>query len=258
MVKTAVESTRQQSADDLWHFDGITAPVEVAILNKHIPSFRTNPPTARPSVDDVRRRRQTVHPPGPDAGSERFSPQMSLTEPGVARFGRRRPPLERAKLTEKATPGVDSDRFFSRSWILVERSGFRPLIAADRKWIFNPDINAIFTRERFHFEYNVSNALFGLPWTRFLTVLSNNTIEYKYLADYTNPCWLDDRELRCLPHFYVIGVGRSGTTMVYKLLTKHQNVVKPRRKELAMWQDITKRKLNSSTNQKCRKRKTNA
>ena len=87
---------------------------------------------------------------------------------------------------------------------------------------------------------------------------SFQTIEYKYLADYTNPCWLDDRELRCLPHFYVIGVGRSGTTMVYKLLTKHQNVVKPRRKELAMWQDITKRKLNSSTNQKCRKHKTNA
>ncbi|KAH9520265.1 Carbohydrate sulfotransferase 15, partial [Bulinus truncatus] len=56
----------------------------------------------------------------------------------------------------------------------------------------------------------------------------------RFLTNYKNPCWYErkaspenDRTLRCLPYFHVIGVDKCGTTDFWNRLTKHPEIVSP-------------------------------
>ena len=39
----------------------------------------------------------------------------------------------------------------------------------------------------------------------------------------------------CLPYFYILGQPKCGTTMLYELLSTHQDIVPPMRKEMMFW-----------------------
>ena len=47
----------------------------------------------------------------------------------------------------------------------------------------------------------------------------------------TNPCWVQDGVTSCLPHFFILGEMKCGTTTLYQLLDKHPQVVAPLTKE---------------------------
>ena len=46
-----------------------------------------------------------------------------------------------------------------------------------------------------------------------------------------NPCWKERGTTSCLPHFFILGEMKCGTTTLYHLLRKHPRVVVPRVKE---------------------------
>ena len=46
-----------------------------------------------------------------------------------------------------------------------------------------------------------------------------------------NPCWVEAGVTSCLPHFFIVGEMKCGTTTLYHLLTKHPRIVVPRVKE---------------------------
>jgi len=48
-----------------------------------------------------------------------------------------------------------------------------------------------------------------------------------------NPCWTDGANVSCLPHFFLQGEMKCGTTSMYKKLSQHPHVVLPRNKEVA-------------------------
>ncbi len=47
-----------------------------------------------------------------------------------------------------------------------------------------------------------------------------------------NPCWADGGNVSCLPHFFLQGEMKCGTTSMYKKLSQHPHVVLPRNKEV--------------------------
>ena len=47
-----------------------------------------------------------------------------------------------------------------------------------------------------------------------------------------NPCWADGANVSCLPHFFLQGEMKCGTTSMYKKLSQHPHVVLPRNKEV--------------------------
>ena len=45
---------------------------------------------------------------------------------------------------------------------------------------------------------------------------------FPFLPDLKSPCWYNDqRELRCLPFFFLIGIPKCGTTDVFNMLSLH-------------------------------------
>ena len=46
-----------------------------------------------------------------------------------------------------------------------------------------------------------------------------------------NPCWIERGTTSCLPHFFILGEMKCGTTSLYHFLRKHPRVVVPRVKE---------------------------
>ena len=46
-----------------------------------------------------------------------------------------------------------------------------------------------------------------------------------------NPCWREQGVASCLPHFFILGEMKCGTTSLYHFLRMHPRVVVPRVKE---------------------------
>ena len=46
-----------------------------------------------------------------------------------------------------------------------------------------------------------------------------------------NPCWTERNKTSCLPHFFILGEMKCGTTSLYHFLQKHPRIVVPRVKE---------------------------
>ena len=46
-----------------------------------------------------------------------------------------------------------------------------------------------------------------------------------------NPCWSERGRISCLPHFFILGEMKCGTTTIYNFLRRHPRVVVPRVKE---------------------------
>lgn len=46
-----------------------------------------------------------------------------------------------------------------------------------------------------------------------------------------NPCWFEEGSTYCLPHFFIIGEMKCGTTTLYHMLSKHPRMALPRVKE---------------------------
>lgn len=44
-----------------------------------------------------------------------------------------------------------------------------------------------------------------------------------------NPCWYDDKKLRCMPYFYIIGASKSATTDLFSRLMKHPDIKSTRK-----------------------------
>lgn len=61
-----------------------------------------------------------------------------------------------------------------------------------------------------------------------------------------NPCWADGAGVACLPHFFLQGEMKCGTTSLYKKLAQHPHVELPRNKEVRYLQS-TKYKKHSGT-----------
>ena len=61
-----------------------------------------------------------------------------------------------------------------------------------------------------------------------------------FLSDMKNPCFYDQSEaLRCLPYFFILAPQKSGTTDIFNLLSKHQEILSPPIKE-PHWFDRTR------------------
>ena len=69
----------------------------------------------------------------------------------------------------------------------------------------------------------------------------------RYLTNYKNPCWYDppspNGALSCLPYFYLLGVGKCGTSTFFKNIQKHPDIYMGRTKEMHYWDHISKSKL---------------
>lgn len=46
-----------------------------------------------------------------------------------------------------------------------------------------------------------------------------------------NPCWEESGSMYCLPHFFILGEMKCGTTTLYELLLKHPRIQPPKTKE---------------------------
>ena len=58
----------------------------------------------------------------------------------------------------------------------------------------------------------------------------------------TNPCWSYEGRERCMPHFFLLGEMKCGTTTLYKKLLEHPQVVPPRNNEVRYLQQPKYRK----------------
>ena len=61
--------------------------------------------------------------------------------------------------------------------------------------------------------------------THFLILPLSSQDPPVFLPDFKNPCWMENRTLRCLPYFYLAGVAKSGTTDLYHRITQHPHVL---------------------------------
>lgn len=48
----------------------------------------------------------------------------------------------------------------------------------------------------------------------------------EFLSSFRNPCWYENRYLRCLPYFHIIGVCKTGTTDLFERLSHHPQIIK--------------------------------
>ena len=39
-----------------------------------------------------------------------------------------------------------------------------------------------------------------------------------------NPCWFENKKLRCIPYYHILGVSKCGTTDIYNRLVKHPHI----------------------------------
>ena len=58
-----------------------------------------------------------------------------------------------------------------------------------------------------------------------------NVGPFEFLREFKSPCWYNvNRELRCLPYFYLIGAPKSGSTDLYNMVLTHPDF-RPFKKE---------------------------
>ncbi|KAK2154429.1 hypothetical protein LSH36_269g09031 [Paralvinella palmiformis] len=108
--------------------------------------------------------------------------------------------------------------------------------------IFETIDNCFSNLDNHYQSFNSDIILWGLPLNRDRLGLGGKGI-FDFLHNYKNPCWLDNgtNQIRCLPYFYQLGVGKCGTTTLYTQLVKHPDIVSPKYKELFFWSSVIRR-----------------
>lgn len=57
----------------------------------------------------------------------------------------------------------------------------------------------------------------------------------EWLPNSKNPCWYEDKVLKCAPYFYLAGVAKCGTTDIFARIRLHPDVIQGTQKEYHWW-----------------------
>ncbi|KAJ8018677.1 Carbohydrate sulfotransferase 15 [Holothuria leucospilota] len=63
-----------------------------------------------------------------------------------------------------------------------------------------------------------------------------DTVPKEFVSEFKNPCWYaPDKQLRCLPYFYIPGFPKCGTTDLWFKINSHPKIAKTNQKETHYW-----------------------
>ncbi|KAJ8024172.1 Carbohydrate sulfotransferase 15 [Holothuria leucospilota] len=104
-------------------------------------------------------------------------------------------------------------------------------ISAEQVALYGDSINTSFTKQPFSYNWrNLPTELYRLAPFVF------DTVPKQFAPEFRNPCWYaPDKQLLCLPHFYLLGFPKCGTTDLWYKINNHPKVAKTRRKETHYW-----------------------
>ncbi|KAJ8024173.1 Carbohydrate sulfotransferase 15 [Holothuria leucospilota] len=104
-------------------------------------------------------------------------------------------------------------------------------ISAEQVALYGDSINTSFTKQPFSYNWR------KLPTDLYrLAPFIFDTVPKQFAPEFRNPCWYaPDKQLLCLPHFYLLGFPKCGTTDLWYKINNHPKVAKTRRKETHYW-----------------------